>query len=130
MKQIPHYRLRRIFVLSVFALGLGILFVRAVDLQLFNHEFLEEEGKARHLRVVEIPTHRGMILDRNGQLLAVSTPVYSVWANPAEALDDRESVVRAEKILEMKAGELASKLEQKKKRQFFVRKAPCRPSVC
>ncbi len=119
MKQIPHYRLRRIFVLSVFALGLGILFVRAVDLQLFNHEFLEEEGKARHLRVVEIPTHRGMILDRNGQLLAVSTPVYSVWANPAEALDDRESVVRAEKILEMKAGELASKLEQKKKRQFL-----------
>ncbi len=118
-QQVPNYRLRRIFVLSVFMLGLGVLFVRAVNLQLFEHEFLEEEGKARHLRVVEMPAHRGMILDRNGQLLAVSTPVYSVWANPEEALDNRESIAHAAKILDLKEGELIKKLDQKKNRQFL-----------
>ena len=122
MERLPNYRLRRVFVLSVFALGLGALLARAVDLQLFNHEFLEEEGKARHLRVVEIPAHRGMILDRNGQLLAVSTPVHSVWANPPEALNDLESASQVENILGLEAGELARKLEQKKNRQFMYLK--------
>ena len=119
MKQAPNFRRRRIFVLSVFVFGLAVLFVRAVDLQLFDHEFLEEEGKARHLRVVEMPAHRGMILDRNGQLLAVSTPVFSVWANPAEALDSHDSVVRTAEILNLKVKDLVGKLEQKKSRQFL-----------
>ena len=119
MKQAPNFRRRRFFVLSVFVFGLGVLFVRAVDLQLFEHEFLEEEGKARHLRVVEMPAHRGMILDRNGQLLAVSTPVFSVWANPAEALDHQDSVVRVANILDLKMKDLVKKLEQRKNRQFL-----------
>ncbi|MYB88428.1 MAG: penicillin-binding protein 2 [Proteobacteria bacterium] len=119
MKQEPNFRGRRIFVLSVFVFGLAVLLVRAVELQLFDHEFLEEEGKARHLRVVEMPAHRGMILDRNGQLLAVSTPVFSVWANPAEALDSHGSVVRVAEILDLKVRDLAGKLEQKKNRQFL-----------
>lgn len=127
MKKAPNYRLRRFFVLSVFMLGLGVLFVRAVNLQLFEHEFLEEEGKARHLRVVEMPAHRGMILDRNGQLLAVSTPVYSVWANPAEALDNRRSIARAAKILDLKEDELIRKLDQKKNRQFLYIKRHINP---
>ena len=119
MNRAPNFRLRRLFVLSVFVFGLGVLFVRAVDLQLLDHEFLEEEGKARHLRVIEMPAHRGMILDRNGQSLAVSTPVFSVWANPAEALGSHDSVVRAAKILDLKARDLLKRLEQKKDRQFL-----------
>ena len=118
-KRVPNSSLRRLFVLSVFVFGLGVLFVRAVDLQLFEHEFLEEEGKARHLRVVEMPAHRGMILDRNGQLLAVSTPVFSVWANPAEALNNLESVEHVAKILNLKVSDLVQRLEQKKNRQFL-----------
>jgi len=55
MKKSAIYSLRRVFLLSLFMVGLGGLFVRSVYLQLFEHEFLEEEGKARHLRVVEIP---------------------------------------------------------------------------
>ena len=57
---------------------------RAVYLQVLDKQFLLDQGDERHLRVVEMPAHRGMILDRNGQPLAVSTPVDSIWMNPQE----------------------------------------------
>ncbi len=111
--------MRRIFLLSLFVIGLSGLFVRSVYLQLFEHEFLEEEGKARHLRVVEIPAHRGMILDRNGELLAVSTPIHSVWANPLEALQSHKAIRNVALILGLNADQLIKKLQSKKNRQFF-----------
>ena len=119
MKKNPTFPARRIFLLSLFVIGLGSLFVRSVYLQLFEHEFLEEEGKARHLRVVEIPAHRGMILDRNGELLAVSTPIYSVWANPLEALQSHKAIRNVALILNMNADNLIKKLQGKKDRQFL-----------
>ncbi len=63
--------------------GVAIL-ARAVQLQLLDQEFLAREGDARHLRVASIAAHRGMITDRHGEPLAVSTPVDSLWANPGE----------------------------------------------
>jgi cell division protein FtsI (penicillin-binding protein 3) len=119
MKKNPIYSFRRVFLLSLFVVGLGGLFVRSIYLQLFEHEFLEEEGKARHLRVVEIPAHRGMILDRNGELLAVSTPIHSVWANPLEALQSHKVIRNVALILNVDADNLIKKLQSKKSRQFF-----------
>jgi len=119
MKKNPIYSFRRVFLLSLFVVGLGGLFARSVYLQLFEHEFLEEEGKARHLRVVEIPAHRGMILDRNGELLAVSTPIHSVWANPLKALQSHKVIRNVALILSMDADNLIKKLQSKKNRQFF-----------
>ena len=119
MKKNQIYSLRRIFLLSLFVIGLCSLFARSVYLQLFEHEFLEEEGKARHLRVVEIPAHRGMILDRNGELLAVSTPIHSVWANPLEALQSHKAIRDVALILNMNADNLIKKLQSKKNRQFL-----------
>ena len=127
MKKFSVYPLRRIFLVSLFMIGLGGLFVRAVYLQLFEHEFLEGEGKARHLRVVEIPAHRGMILDRNGELLAVSTPVYSAWANPNEALSSKESIRHIATILKMNANELRKKLQQKSSKKFLYVKRQINP---
>jgi len=117
MRRAPIYTLRRSFLVALFMIALGGLFVRAVYLQLFENEFLEGEGKARHLRVVEMPAHRGMILDRNGELLAVSTPIYSVWANPSTALSNHESVRRVASILNLNAADLIKKLTQKNDRQ-------------
>ena len=108
-------------------LGLGGLFVRAVYLQLFEHEFLEGEGKARHLRVVEIPAHRGMILDRNGELLAVSTPVHSAWANPREALQNKESIKKVAGILKISTNQLLGKLKQKNDKKFLYIKRHINP---
>ncbi len=75
------YSGRRWMLLSLFMLGMTALLWRAVDLQVFNKGFLQNHGDARSIRVVEIPAHRGMIIDRNGEPLAISTPVSSIWGN-------------------------------------------------
>lgn len=56
---------------------------RAVYLQVMNGAFLLKEGRVRHVREVTLPAYRGNIVDRNGKLLAVSTPVRAVYADPA-----------------------------------------------
>src|SRR3546814_2974707 len=60
------------------------LVCRAVDLKLIDNAFYQKKADARILREIPIPTSRGMITDRNGEPLAVSTPVASLWANPQE----------------------------------------------
>ena len=75
----------RVTLVSVFfGLVATSLVARAVHLQVFNTEFLTQQADARHLRTESITAHRGTITDRNGEPLAISTPVDSVWANPKE----------------------------------------------
>jgi len=81
---------RRRLVLGILLASLSALVWRAFDLQLEEREFLRGQGEARHLRVVTVPAHRGMITDRHGEPLAISTPVDSVWANPQELIVARK----------------------------------------
>jgi cell division protein FtsI (penicillin-binding protein 3) len=75
----------RVTLVSVFfGLVATTLVARAVHLQVFNTEFLTHQADTRHLRTESITAHRGTITDRNGEPLAISTPVDSVWANPKE----------------------------------------------
>ena len=80
------FRIRLILVAGIFALVAVTLIARAVQLQWLDHEFLSKQGESRHLRVEKLSAPRGMITDRNGEPLAVSTPVDSIWANPSELL--------------------------------------------
>ena len=82
------YNLHGRLMLLAGALGLcGVVLVgRAAQMQLLDKDFYAKQGDQRFLREVPIPTSRGMIVDRNGEPLAVSTPVESVWANPKELL--------------------------------------------
>ena len=74
---------RRCYVLgALLALGAAIVVGRAVQLQVFNKAFLTEQAAARHLRIEQLSAHRGTITDRNGEPLAVSTPVDSIWVTP------------------------------------------------
>lgn len=76
------YDWRRRLVLGLFLLaGVGLV-GRAVQLQYVQHESWAEEGEKRQLRTVPIPASRGMLLDRRGAPLAISTPMHSVWAEP------------------------------------------------
>jgi cell division protein FtsI (penicillin-binding protein 3) len=85
-------RLQLLFgLLLVAAVG---LVGRAVDLQLVDHPFLAQQGDARFSRVAAIVAHRGNITDRNGEPLAVSTPVDSVWVNPQELASNLEQLPR------------------------------------
>ncbi len=58
------------------------MLTRAIYLQGIRNDFLRQKGESRYSRVIELSAHRGMIVDRNGQPLAISTPVESVWASP------------------------------------------------
>jgi cell division protein FtsI (penicillin-binding protein 3) len=75
---------RAVLIMVFFAIAVASLIARAVHLQVFNTEFLTQQADSRHLRTEKITAHRGSITDRNGEPLAISTPVDSVWANPAE----------------------------------------------
>ena len=75
---------RAVLIMVFFAIAVTSLIARAVHLQVFNTEFLTRQADSRHLRTEKITAHRGSITDRNGEPLAISTPVDSVWANPAE----------------------------------------------
>ncbi|HET9679914.1 MAG TPA: penicillin-binding transpeptidase domain-containing protein [Gammaproteobacteria bacterium] len=84
---------RRATLVALTFIGLaGVLVWRAVDLQVLRNEFLLAQGAARYLRVVEVSAHRGMIVDRNGEPLAVSTPVDSLWMNPQDLVQQKDAI--------------------------------------
>jgi Cell division protein FtsI/penicillin-binding protein 2 len=82
-------RARLYIVLMLLALGSTALIVRAIDLQIVRKDFYQEQGDARFLRDMAVPVSRGSILDRNGEPLAVSTPVDSIWADPQKCSSTR-----------------------------------------
>lgn len=75
-------------MMGLVLLGLALLAGRIVDLHVFDRPFLQGQGDARTLRTDTIPAHRGMITDRHGEPLAISTPVVTLWANPQDLPDD------------------------------------------
>ena len=65
---------------------------RAVHLQVVDQAFLNNQADARHVRQATLAAHRGTITDRNGEPLAVSTPVDSVWVDPGELVSAPENI--------------------------------------
>ena len=84
----PMGKARYRLVMGLVLLGLALLAGRIVDLHVFDRPFLQGQGDARTLRTDTIPAHRGMITDRHGEPLAISTPVVTLWANPQDLPDD------------------------------------------
>ncbi|BAU58518.1 cell division protein FtsI [Halorhodospira halochloris] len=109
----------RLAVVMVATAGVVLALVgRALDLQVLNRDFLRDEAEARHLRTVAISAYRGMITDRNGAPLAVSSPVYSSWANPAEVLQEEGGVAELARALGRSEADLREYLERRKQREF------------
>ena len=103
------------------------LIVRAVDLQVVRKDFYQEQGDARFLREMPIPVSRGTIFDRNGEPLAVSTPVESIWANPDQLLQQPERLPELAAALGIDAGALQQKLEQHRDKEFVYLKRQLNP---
>lgn len=79
---------------------LGFVLVgRAVHLQVFNKGFLISQAEARHLRTAKISANRGVITDRNGQPLAASMPVDSLWVSPQELSRTPENIPRLARVM-------------------------------
>ncbi len=116
------------FVVSVFAVAVLALLYRAVELQVVDRAFLRDQGDARTIRHEKIDAHRGMISDRFGEPLAVSTPVETVWANPQELdLTPRQLKLLANK-LEVSEAWLENRISQNQSREFIYLKRKIAPS--
>ena len=107
---LPTWRSRVVlFVLFASFLTLGL---RAVYVQAVTDEFLQEKGKDRYQRTIDLPATRGKIMDRNGQVLASSLPVKAVWAIPEDVLKSPPQKLRKlAALLEMSDAELRKKLD-------------------
>jgi cell division protein FtsI (penicillin-binding protein 3) len=110
--RLPVWRAR--FVLAVLGLAFGVLAARSVYLQALRTDFLQEKGDARYSRVIDVPATRGRVLDRNGDALAVSTPVKSIWAIPADVELSREQRRKLASLLVVEPAELGKKLAASK----------------
>jgi cell division protein FtsI (penicillin-binding protein 3) len=114
----------RMVVLLLMA-AFATLVARSFYLQVINNEFLQEKGESRYRRDIEVSASRGKITDRNGDMLAVSTPMKSVWAIPGDARKmsaaEKQSLA---KLLEMSVRELDARLASEKTFVFVKRQVP------
>lgn len=106
-----------------------LLMWRAVDLHVFNKEFLQGQGDARYLRVVPVPAHRGMITDRFGEPLAISTPVASVWANPSELKVHPEHWRTLANVLKIDVNTIAEQVKERHDKEFVYLKRHVNPDI-
>jgi cell division protein FtsI (penicillin-binding protein 3) len=118
--RLPVWR-ARLLLLLVFC-GFTVLAARALYLQGLHNDFLQQKGETRYARVVEISAHRGMVTDRHGEPLAVSTPVESVWASPADANLSTEQRVKLARLLGMDATELRRRLADREREFVYLKR--------
>ncbi len=124
-ERLPAWRAR--FILGLLLLGSAALVGRSFWLQGINKDFLIGKGESRYERVIEMPATRGRILDRNGDVLAISTPVRSVWAIPEDARLSPAQTRELAKLLDTDARELTRRLASE--RDFVYLKRRIAPDV-
>lgn len=95
---------------------------RAVYLQGLNNDFLQQKGESRYARVIELPATRGVIVDRNHEPLAISTPVESVAASPADLKITPEQTTRLAKLLDTDGNELKRRLADDKREFVYLKR--------
>ena len=118
---------RLLLVVGTLALCSVALLARALDLQVVDKAFYQQQGAARFLREIPIATPRGMIADRNGEPLAVSSPVESIWANPQELLKAQARLPQLADALGMDRDELVRRLSQRADKEFVYLKRRINP---
>jgi cell division protein FtsI (penicillin-binding protein 3) len=121
-QRLPAWR-SRLLAMLIFS-GFATLLGRSFYLQIINTDFLQEKGESRYRRDLEIFASRGRVSDRNGDVLAISTPMKSVWAIPADAKLDAQQTQQLARLLETDVKELARKLASDKNFVFLQRQIP------
>ena len=124
--KLPAWR-RRVLLISVLV-GFGGLLLRSVYLQSLHKDFLQQKGDARYSRTIILQAHRGKITDRNGELLAISSPVESVWASPPDVQIKPKQKLELVKLLGIKGNEFDKKIANRG-REFVYLKRRLSPTV-
>jgi cell division protein FtsI (penicillin-binding protein 3) len=126
-KRAPELRLklegwRSRLVLVLVIGGFAVLYGRAFYLQALDTDFLKAKGEARYGRVIEMAASRGPVKDRNGQLLAISSPVESIWVSPEEFEIDEGQERALARALGMPLEELRQKIDRKDRQFAFLKR--------
>lgn len=120
--ELAPWRARLVLILLLGAMA--TLIGRSLYLQAFNNEFLISKGESRYERVLEVAATRGRIMDRNGDVMAISTPVKSVWAIPEDARLQPADARKLAQLLDMDVRDLTRKLAEDKGFVFVKRQIP------
>lgn len=122
---LTEWRLRFVYLLIFIAFA--VLLVKLGWIQIYDQVFLQKQGDVRTLRTEEIPAPRGMIKDRNGEILAISTPVASLWINPQEFPEDASAIIKIANSLDISPNKLFQRLNLYKDKEFMYLKRQIPP---
>jgi cell division protein FtsI (penicillin-binding protein 3) len=120
MVKLPAWR-RRLLLIAVLLGFLG-LFARGVYLQSLHKDFLQKKGDARYSRTMTLPAYRGKIVDRNDELLAISSPVESIWASPPDMEINAKQKQALVKLLGLKTKEFDKKVANTQREFVYIKR--------
>jgi len=125
----PHH-LRRLWAVGVIlTIAAAALVIRLIDLGVINRPFLQKQFSARTIRDVVIPSYRGIITDRNGEPLAISTPVYAAWADPKKLVMNNLELKKLAALLGISADSIKLYIQKNSKKQFVYLKRNLPPEI-
>jgi cell division protein FtsI (penicillin-binding protein 3) len=128
--EIQHSRAWRLWFVCIALTLIGAaIVVKLVSLYTYDKEFLQNQGDKRTIRTMQVPGHRGLITDRNGEALAVSAPVATVWANPKKIDVSDPKLKRLAKILGKKNQDVSGRIKQNIDKGFIYIKRQISPDL-
>lgn len=128
-RDVEDYAWRRRTMLVLMMGAMALLIGRAIDLQVFDKQFLQHQGDLRHVDVVRVPAYRGKILDRNGEHLAISSPVESVWVDPREFVAEEEALRKLSELLNVSLGRIKKQTDPQNGKRFIYLKRRIDPGL-
>ncbi|HEV2613362.1 MAG TPA: penicillin-binding protein 2 [Gammaproteobacteria bacterium] len=121
---------RRLVAVAVLLICIiAALVFRLVDLSVIKRHFLQNQWSQRAIREIVLPAYRGMITDRNGQPLAISTPVYAAWVDPTKVVLTQAQLISLSQFLSLEPSEIQDQLEKFKHKQFLYLKRDLSPTL-
>ncbi len=127
--EIDPHSWRLILICLFFLLFTSLIISRLIQLHISRTNFLQAQGNARTIRIVDIPSYRGMITDRRGTPLAISSPVHAVWINPQHFNPEKEQQQQLAKLLGLSVESLIEKTTQHPNRGFVYLKRGIAPDI-
>ncbi len=124
------FPVRRKLLMGAMMTAMITLTGRAIYLQVLNKDFLQDKGDLQHIGIVDVPAYRGQIKDRNGEPLAISTPVQSIWMNMRQLKDgEREKLGQMAKILDIPEKDMNAFLKKEAGKRFVYVKRQINPDL-
>ena len=127
--KLAQHRFRLSLLVVFFSIFAVVLIGRLYLLTVLDRAFLQHQGDARSLRTITIPSFRGMLIDRSGEPLAISTPVQSIWINPKTFQASAEQKKQLLKLLEIDSKQFDQKLKLYANKTFFYLKRQITPML-